>query len=223
MPCLSRGRNLQAFQPGRMSIPALAQYRLQSRQQRVRQNLRTLCRWMNPVLLDRARNMDQILVNHRYERGMVLCRRVLKHLLKLVNVIGAVVGRQGDAGEQNLDVRRLQRCQHLVQIALCLFKWQSAQSVVAAKLDDHNLRVQFEDQVQIGNRVLGGRPAGSLIAYPVEVALALQFLLQKVRIRLARVQPVSGSNAVAKADQHGPIRSPARHPKQPPSQRQHTD
>jgi hypothetical protein len=53
--------------------------------------------------------------------------------------------------------------------------------------------------------------------------LALQFLLQKIRIRLARVQPISGSNAVAKADQHGPIRSPGRHPKQPPSQRQHTD
>src|ERR1700735_4595168 len=153
-----------------MSIPALAQYRLQSRQQRVRQNLRTLCRWMNPVLLDRARNMDQIFVNHGYERGMMLCRRVLEHLLKLVNVIAAVVGRQGDAGEQNLDVRSLQRCPHLVQIPLRLFEWQSAQSVVAAKLDDHNFRVQFEDQMQIGNSVLGGRPAGSLIAYPVEVA-----------------------------------------------------
>jgi len=58
------------------------------------------------VLLDGAGNVDEVFVQHGYEGRMVLRREIAEGLIEGVDVVRAVIGRQGDAGEQNLDVSR---------------------------------------------------------------------------------------------------------------------
>ena len=60
---------------------------------------------MNAVLLDGAGDMDKVFVEHGNKRRVVLRGEIAKGLVEGVDVVGAVVGRKGDAGEQDLDVR----------------------------------------------------------------------------------------------------------------------
>ena len=85
-------------------------------------------------------------------RSGKICRRL--------DVVGTVVGRQGDAGEQDFDVGVFERGQHVVEIAAGLGERDAAQAVVAAELDNDNFRVQEEDGVQCCYGVLGGGAAG---------------------------------------------------------------
>ncbi len=123
----------------------------------------------------------------------------------MLDVVGAVVGRQGDAGEQDFDVRVFERGQHLVEIAAGLVEGQAAQAVVAAELDDDDFGMQEQDGAQTGDGVLGGGAAGALIDDLVVVAAAVEVPLQGVGIGLAGLEAVAGGDAVAVANQDGPV------------------
>jgi len=60
---------------------------------------------VNAVLLDGAGDMDKVFVEHGNKRRVVLRGEIAKGLVEGVDVIRTVVGRKGDAGEQDLDVR----------------------------------------------------------------------------------------------------------------------
>ena len=53
---------------------------------------------VDAVSLNGIRNANQILVEHGNQRGVVLCGESGKDLLEGVDVVGAVVGREGDTG-----------------------------------------------------------------------------------------------------------------------------
>ena len=61
--------------------------------------------WVNSVALDGAWDVHEIPVDHGYERSVVLAGQLGKDVIELTDVVGAVVGRQGNAGKEYFDVR----------------------------------------------------------------------------------------------------------------------
>ena len=99
-------------------------------------------------------------------------------------------------------MRRLERRQHGVKIVLGLREGQSAEAVVAAKLNNHNVGMEAKDGGQGGDGVLGGGAAGALVDDVGMVPLSVQLTLERIGERLARRESVAGRNAVAEADEH---------------------
>ena len=81
------------------------------------QDIRTFHGWMNAVLLDGVRHMDEVFVDHGDKRGVVFRSNVAEDLIEGMDVVRAVVGRKGDSSEQDFDVRAFKRCEHLVEVA----------------------------------------------------------------------------------------------------------
>ena len=162
---------------------------------------------MDAVLLNRAGNVDQVFVDHGHKCDVMLRGEVAEDLVEGVNVVLAVVGGKGDAGEQDFDVCGFEGGENLIEIAASLIRGHAAQAVIAAELDDDDFRVQQKDGVEAGDSVFGGCSAGALIAYPVVVAAAVEIPLQCIGIRLPGLETVTGGDAVAEADQDrdGPV------------------
>lgn len=126
---------------------------------------------MDAVLLDSAGNVDQVLVDHGNKGDMVPCSESTEDLVEGLYVVRPVVWRQGDAGQQDLDVRGFERGKHLVKIASRLVEREAAQPVVAAKLDDDNFWMKPQDGRKTDDSVLGCGSAGTLIYDLVVIAL----------------------------------------------------
>ena len=156
---------------------------------------------MDAVGLDGIGDVDEVFVKHGHEGGVVFGREDAEDLLEGVDIVRAIVGREGDAGEQNFDVRVFERGEHLVEVAASLIGRQAAEAVVATEFDDHDFRVQEQDGAKTRDGVLGGGAACALVVHRVVVAAGVEFLLQEVGIGLAGRKAVPGGDAVAVADQ----------------------
>ena len=75
---------------------------------------------MYAVLLDGAGDVDEVFVQHGDEGRVVLRGEIAKGLVEGTDVIRTVVGRKGDAGEQDLDVGGFKRGENLIEIAASL-------------------------------------------------------------------------------------------------------
>lgn len=91
-------------------------------------------------------------------------------LLERLDVVRSVVGRERDTGEEDADVRGFECGEDLIEIAAGLVKGKAAEPVVTAELDDDGVRVQREDQGQLGDGVFCGCAARSAVEYFVMVA-----------------------------------------------------
>jgi len=160
---------------------------------------------VNAVLLDGVGDVDQVFVDHGHKGGVVPGGQAAENLLEGVNVVRSVVGRQGDAGQQNLDVRAFEGGQDGIQILARLVGGQATEAVVATEFDDHDFGVQFKDGAQVADGVLGGGSAGALVDDLVVVAVAVQLRLKIVRIGLAGLETVARGDAVAEADDDGAV------------------
>ncbi len=156
---------------------------------------------MDAVGLDGAGDVDEVFVEHGHEGGVVLGGEIAEDLLEGVDVIAAVVGRQGDAGQQDLDVSGFERGEDGVEIAARPIRREAAQTVVAAELHDDDVGMQQQHGTQAGDRVFGGGAAGALVIDFVAVAAGIEIVLQRVRIGLAGSESIARRDAVAKADQ----------------------
>ena len=160
---------------------------------------------VDAVGLDGAGNMHQVFVDHGDKGGVVFRCEIAEDLLEGLDVVIAVVGREGDAGEQDFDVRVFERGENLVKVAPGLVEGQTAQAVVAAELDDDDLGVEEQDGTEAGDSILGGGAAGALIVHLVVVAASVQIPLQRVGKGLAGLKAVASGDAVTEADQQGPV------------------
>ena len=129
---------------------------------------------MDAVLLDGAGDVDQVFVDHRHKGDVVVGSESAEDLVEGLHVVGAVVGGQGDAGEQDLDVRGFESGKHLVEVAAGLIERQAAKAVVAAELDDDGFGVKAQKRWKAGDGVLGSGSAGALIDDLVVVALDVE-------------------------------------------------
>ena len=107
-------------------------------------------------------------------------------LVELLNVVRAVVGREGDAGENDLCAGVLERADNLVQIGAGVFNAQPAQAVVAAEFDDSDGGVESEDFGEALDANLGGVAADAAVADAVVVVALIEVGLKVVGVTLAR-------------------------------------
>jgi len=124
-------------------------------------------------------------------------------LVELADVVGAVVWREGDAGEGNFGPGTLQGGDDLAEVGAGVCNGQAAQAVVAAELDDDHGGMQREDLGQAFNTILSGIAADALVVHAVADMEAVEVGLQVVWVTLARIDTAAGGEAIAEADQEG--------------------
>ena len=141
---------------------------------------------------------------------MVFGREIAKDLIEGADVIGAVVGRQSDAGKQHPDACIQESGKYVVEVVPRLIEREAAEPIVSAKLDDDDRGVKSNDLGQVCDRIFGCGAAGSHIDDFVSVAVRAQLSLQLVREGLPRLNTVAGGDAVAKTDEERWVRCPKR-------------
>lgn len=160
---------------------------------------------MDAIGLNGSGNMNEVFVEHGDEGGVVLGGERGEDLVEGLDIVGAIVGREGDAGQQDFDVRAFEHGQNLVEIVAGHIGGQAAKTVVAAELHDDDFGVQAQDGADVGKGVFSGGATGALIDDFIVIAGGVEFLLQKVGVGLAGREAVSGGDAVSKADQDGAV------------------
>lgn len=158
---------------------------------------------MDAVRLDGARNVNKVFVDHGNEGDAGTGGRLPKDLIEGVNVIGAVVRRKRNAAQQHTDVRMQQSGEHDVEILPGGRERQSAQTIVAAELDDDHGGMQAQNSRQALHGILGGGAAGAKVHNLIAVAELVEITAQCIRVRLSGGQPVAGGDTVSKADEGG--------------------
>lgn len=157
---------------------------------------------MNAVGLNCSGHVDQVFVDHGNESNVVARGEIFEELTERLDVIGPVVGRQRDAGEQEFDVRGLKPGEHLVEVAAGLLEGKSSKPVVAAKLHDHDFRVETQDSRKPSDSVFSSSSAGAMVDDLVVVAFGIEQVLQRVGKRLTRSEAATGGYAVAIANKN---------------------
>lgn len=157
---------------------------------------------MNAVGLNSAGNVHEIFVDHGHKCYAMVRREIAKDLIESADVIGPVVGRQRDAGEQHFDMCAHKCRNYRVKIIAGLIGRKTAQAVIAAEFDNGDGGMKREDRAKIGNGIFGGCAACALVDYLVAVAELIKLTLKRSRIRLIRTgEAVTCGDAVAVADQ----------------------
>lgn len=162
-------------------------------------------RGMDAVLLDGAGDIDEVFVDHGDETHVVLRGEVAEDLVERGDVVGAIVGGQRDACEEDLDVCGLQGGEDGVEVLARLIRRQPAEAIVAAEFDDDDGGMRLDDGVDVRDCILGGGAAGAAILDFVFVAALVEVLLERVRPGLAGLETIAGRDAVAVADDGRPI------------------
>ena len=155
---------------------------------------------MDAVLLNGAGHVDEVLVDHRNERDVMLRSEILKDLVERLDVVRAIVGRQGNAGEQGLDMSGFESGEYGVQVFASLIGRQTAKAVVASEFNDDNRRMSLNDGADIGHCIFGSRTAGAAVLDLVLVAALVEVTLERIRKGLAGLQSIARGDAVAVAD-----------------------
>lgn len=122
---------------------------------------------------------------------------------ELLDVVGAVVGWEGDACEDDPGSAGLESGDDFVEVGAGVFDAQAAQAVVATELHDDDCGLESEDAVEAFDTVFGGIAADALVDDTVLVAEGVEVGLEVVGVALAGVGAVAGGETVAETDQEG--------------------
>ena len=125
--------------------------------------------------------------------------------VELVDVVGTVVGREGDAGESDFGAAFFEGADDLVEVGAGGGDGQAAEAVVATELDDDDGGMEGEDVVETIDAVFGGVAADALVDDAVVVAEGVEVGLEIVGVALTGVGSVAGGEAVAEADDEGAV------------------
>ena len=123
--------------------------------------------------------------------------------VELVDVVRAVVGREGDAGEGDFGAAGFEGADDLVEVGAGVGDGKAAEAVVATELDDDDGGMEGEDVVEAVDAVFGGVSADALVDDAVVVAEGVEVGLEVVGIALAGLGSVAGGETVAEADDEG--------------------
>src|SRR6202022_3862218 len=117
----------------------------------------------------------------------------------MLDVVGAVVGWEGDASEDYFGAAGLQRGDDSIEVGAGVLDTQAAEAVVAAELDDDDGGVQGEDAGEAHDTVFGGVAADALVENAIVVTAGVEYGLEVVGVALTGVGAVAGGEAVAEA------------------------
>ena len=166
-------------------------------------DLVSACGGVGSVLLHHAIDAVDALEEEGKKGDGVLFREQGVGLLELVDVVGAVVGREGDSGESDLCAAGLEAREEGIEIGSCVLDAQTAEAVVAAELDDDEGGVEGDDVVDAIEAVFRGVSADALVDDVVAKAASVEVFLEVVGVALAGIGSVAGGEAIAEADQEG--------------------
>ena len=130
---------------------------------------------------------------------------ISKNFVEGLNVIGAVVRRKGNACQDYFDVSGFEGCENGVEVFAGLVSGKAAKAVVAAKFNNDDVGVALNDGVYAGGSILCGGSAGTTILDLVFIAALIEVALECVGERLAGLEAVTRGDAVAEADDGGPV------------------
>jgi len=116
------------------------------------------------------------------------------------------IGRERNAGEEDLHASFLKAGQHVVEIVARLADGKAAEAVVAAELDNDDRWMQSQQEGKTRGGILGCGPACALVDDFVGVAMRVEQLLQIGGIGVAGSKAQAGGDAVAIADEKRAIR-----------------
>ena len=156
---------------------------------------------MNAVGLDGSGHGVDVGVEHGQERDVIARGDLMIHEVELMNVGGAVVGRERDAGEQDFGVRGEQAGDYGFEVAFGDAEGQAAQAVVAAEFDDDDGGVHGEDAGQAVDGIFGGVAADAGVDDAVMVAAGVEVVLERGGVSLVRQEAVASGNAVSEANE----------------------
>lgn len=179
------------------------QQSFQYRQERIREQLGAFGGGMDAVFLNGAGDRVNACIDIRDHGDVVLRGNLRKYLVELLHVVGSVVGRQSDAGQNHLAPGLQQRADNGVQVTARIGDGDAAQPVIAAEFDNHNGRMQSKHVPEAIDAIFGRVAADSGVDDAVMVAAAVELGLQNGGISMPRIDSVSGRNAVAKAVDDG--------------------
>ena len=158
---------------------------------------------MDAVFLDGAGDGVDVVVEFGQERDVVSGRDEVVGLVEGFDVVGAVIGRERDAGEDDFAAGAKEGGNDGVEIAAGVGDGEAAEAVVAAKFDNHNRGMEPEDVFQAVDAVFAGVAADAGIDHFVVVATAVEGGLEIVGPGVAGFEAVAGGDAVAEADDDG--------------------
>ena len=158
---------------------------------------------MGSVFLHHAGDSEDALEKKRQQRDAVFFCKQGVGCVEACDVVGAVVGWERDAGEDDGDFAGFEGGYDLIEIGAGVFDAQAAEAVVAAELDDDDGGLQGDDAIDAVDAVLGGVSADALVDDAVVIASGVERGLQVVGIALADFGAVSFGEAVAETDDQG--------------------
>lgn len=144
------------------------------------------------VTLHHARGAVDVVEQEGQEGDVVLLRKHSVGLRELLDVVGTVVGGEGDSGEGDLDAGLLKRGDDLVEVGAGVFDAEAAEAVVATELDDGDGGVKGENFGEAGDAVLGGVAGDAEIDDAVGEAVLVEIGLEEVGVRVAGVGAIAG-------------------------------
>ena len=154
---------------------------------------------MDAVLLNGAGNGIDVGVEHRQQGDVILRGDEAVGLVEGLDVVGAVVRRQRDAGEDDFAAGVEEGGDDGVEVAARVCDGEAAEAVVAAKFDNHDGGMEVEDLVEPVDAVFAGVAADAGIDHFVVVAAMVERGLKGVGPGVAGFEAIAGGDAVAEA------------------------
>ena len=151
------------------------------------------------VFLHHAGDSEDALEKKRQQRDAVFFCKQGVGCVEAGDVVGAVVGRERDACEDDGDLAGFEGGYDLIQIGAGVFDAQAAEAVVAAELDDDG-GLHGDDSIEAVDAVFGGVSADAFVDDAVVIASGVERGLEVVGIALAGVGAVAFGEAVAETD-----------------------
>ena len=146
-------------------------------------------RGVGVVALHHAGRAVDVLQEEGQQAGRGTSLRGSVGLVELLDVVGAVVGREGDAGEGDLDPRFLEGGDDGVEVGAGVFDAEAAKAVVAAELDDGDRRGGGRGLRQAGDAVFGGVAADAEVDDAVVEGVLVEVGLEVVGVAVAGSVP----------------------------------
>ena len=160
-------------------------------------------RGMDAVVLNGAGDRVDAGVQLRQQGHVILCRDQPVGFIKLADVVGAVVGGQGNAGEENPAVSAEQGADDGVEITAGGVDGDTAEAVIAAEFDNGDGGVKAEEVFQAVHSVFAGIAADAGVDDPVMVSAGVEEGLKVCGIGVGWIDAMPGGDAVAEAIEDG--------------------
>jgi hypothetical protein len=158
---------------------------------------------MNAVVLNGAGDGVDVGVEHGKQGDVILGSDEAEGFIEGLNVIGAIVGGEGDAGENNFAAGVEEGGDDGVEIAAGIGDGDAAQAVVAAEFDNDDGGMEAEDVLYAVDAVFACVAADAGVNDPVAVATVVKGGLEVVGPGVAGIDAEARGDAVSEAVDYG--------------------